>query len=133
MQNKKASIFDTVKRIMSTKDKWEDIPEEEQSVFNNWMCNKVLSQNEDYIELVNLVQQNTWQMPHKYLYNLYKDVIPKGFVYSKYIKSTTKKKYKDEQVKAISEYYKVSSKIAKEYIDDLDEDFVDSITQQLNK
>ncbi len=133
MQNKKASIFDTVKRIMSTKDKWEDIPEEEQSVFNNWMCNKVLSQNEDYIELVNLVQQNTWQMPHKYLYNLYKDVIPKGFVYSKYIKSTTKKKYKDEQVKAISEYYKVSSKIAKEYIDDLDEDFIDSITQQLNK
>lgn len=133
MENKKISIFDTVKRLMTTKEKWIDLSEEEQSIFSNWMVNKVLSMNEDFVELVNTVQKHTWQMKPEHLYNLYRDILPKGFVYSKYIKSTTKKKYKDEQVKAISEYYKVSTKVAKSYIDELDEEFVENITQQLNK
>lgn len=133
MKDKKPTIFDTVKRIMTTKDKWEDIPEEERAVWSNFMCNKVLSMNEDYIELVNIVSKNTWQMKPKHLYDLYKDAIPKGFTYSAYIKSKTKKTYDLKEVESIADYYKISTRTAKEYIDVLPRNEVEKITQQLNK
>ena len=43
-----ATIFDIIKRITVTKDKWNDIPEEEKNTFNNWMCNRILSMDPDY-------------------------------------------------------------------------------------
>lgn len=133
MKDKKPTIFDTVKRIMTTKDKWEDIPETERIVWSNYMCNKVLSMNEDYIELVNIVSKNTWQMKPKHLYNLYKDAIPKGYIYSAYIKSNNKKTYDLKEVESIADYYKISTRTAKEYIDVLPRNEVERITQQLNK
>ena len=128
-----AGIFDTVKRIMTTKDKWEDIPEEERNAFNNWMCNKVLSMNEDYVEVVNFVQKNTWRIESKHLYELYKDLIPKGYVFSKWIKNQNKKEYDDDHVAAVQTYYQVSEKDAKEYIDMLPEEEVIRIHQQINQ
>jgi len=130
--SKKANIFDTVKRIMTSKDKWEDIPEDERGTFNNWMCNKVISMNPDYCEVVNMVQKNTWILKSEYLYKLYCDLLPKGFVFSKYIKSTKKKDYKMEEVKALSIYYDISTNDAKEYIDVLPKEEVERITQQIN-
>lgn len=130
--SKKANIFDTVKRIMTSKDKWEDIPEDERGTFNNWMCNKVISMNPDYCEVVNMVQKNTWILKSEYLYKLYCDLLPKGFVFSKYIKSTKKKDYKMEEVKALSIYYDISTNDAKEYIDILPKEEVERITQQIN-
>ena len=127
-----SNIFNIVKRIQTTKDKWNDIPEAERETFNNWMCNKVLSMNEDYIELVNVVQKNTWMMKAEHLYNLYKDAIPKGYVFSKYIKSFAKKDYKEEEIEAVKTYFEVSKRQAKEYIDLLPKDELEIIKQQIN-
>lgn len=129
---KKANIFDTVKRIMTSKDKWENIPEDEKLAFSNWMCNKVISMNPNYCEVVNMVQKNTWILKSEYLYKLYCDLLPKGFVFSKYIKSSKKKDYKLEEVKSISIYYDISTNDAKEYIDVLPKEEVERITQQIN-
>jgi len=126
-----SNIFNIVKRIQTSKDNWNDIPVEERETMNNWMCNKVLSMSQEYIEIVNIVQKNTWQMKGEYLYNLYKDIIPKGYIWSKYIKSNTKKNYKPEEIEAVQSYFQVSKKEAKEYIDMLPKDELELITQQI--
>lgn len=128
-----SNIFNTVKRIVASKENWNDIPEEERKNFNNWMCNKVLSMNPDFIEAVNIVQKNTWQMKAEYLYNLYKDLIPKQYYqFHKYIKNSNKKDYKPEEVEAVASYYEVSKREAKEYIDMLPADELSTITKQVN-
>jgi hypothetical protein len=86
----------------------------------------------DYCEVVNIVQKNTWQMKGEYLYNLYKDLIPKQYKYLKYIKSTKKKDYDAGDVEAVSLYFEVSKKEAKEYISMLSKDELKNITQQIN-
>ena len=127
-----ANIFDTIKRITLTKDDWKNIPEEEKNNFNNWMCNRILSMDQDYCEVVNIVQKNTWQMKGEYLYNLYKDLIPKQYKFLKYIKLTKKVEYNQEEVDAVSTYFEVSKKQAKEYISMLPKDELETIKQQIN-
>lgn len=125
---KKANVFDIVKRIMTTKDNWEDIPEDERSTWNSWMVNKILSMNPDYCEVVNIIQKNTWTLKPEYLYKVYVDIIPQGYVFSKYIKNNNKKEYSLEQVNAVSTYFNISKSDAKEYIDMLPKEEVERIT-----
>jgi len=121
------NIFDHLKNITITKG-----PYLGEEGWNNWMINRFLSMNQDYIEVVNIVQKNTWQMKGEYLYNLYKDIIPKQYVYLKYIKSNTKQEYSIEEIEAVQQYFKVSKKEAKEYIDMLPKEELEIITQQIN-
>jgi uncharacterized protein YfbU (UPF0304 family) len=67
-----------------------------------------------------------------YLYNLYKDLIPKQYKYLKYIKAKNKKEYKVEQIEAVAAYYEISKKEAKEYIDMLPKDELENIILQIN-
>ena len=121
------NIFDHLKNITITKG-----PYLGEEGWNNWMINRFLSMNQDYIEVVNIVQKNTWQMKGEYLYNLYKDIIPKQYVYLKYIKSNTKQEYSIEEIEAIQQYFEVSKKEAKEYINMLPKEELEIITQQVN-
>lgn len=121
------NIFDHIKNI--TTNKGEYLGDEG---FNNWMINRYLSMNQDYVEVVNIVQKNTWQMKGEHLYNLYKDLIPKQYVFLKYIKATNTKKYNDNELNAVQKYFEVSKKEAKEYIDMLPKDELENIKQQIN-
>jgi hypothetical protein len=121
------NIFDHLKNITITKG-----PYLGEEGWNNWMINRFLSMNQDYIEVVNIVQKNTWQMKGEYLYNLYRDIIPKQYVYLKYIKSNTKQDYSIEEIEAVQQYFEVSKKEAKEYIDILPKEELEIITQQIN-
>jgi hypothetical protein len=121
------NIFDHIKNITTNKGAY--LGDEG---WNNWMVNRFLSMDQDYCEVVNIVQKNTWQMKGEYLYNLYKDLIPKQYKYLKYIKPKNKKEYKIEQVEAIQAYFEVSKKEAKEYIDMLPKSEIENITLQIN-
>ena len=121
------NIFDHLKNI--TTNKGEYLGDEG---WNNWMINRYLSMDQNYCEVVNFVQKNTWQMKGEYLYNLYKDLIPKQYVYLKYIKATNAKKYNEDELEAVQQYFEVSKKEAKEYIDMLPKDEIKLITQQIN-
>ena len=121
------NIFDHIKNITTNKGAY--LGDEG---WNNWMVNRFLSMDQDYCEVVNVVQKNTWQMKGEYLYNLYKDFIPKQYKYLKYIKAKNKKEYKVEQVEAVAAYYEVSKKEAKQYIDMLPKDELENITSQIN-
>jgi hypothetical protein len=121
------NIFDHLKNI--TTNKGEYLGDEG---WNNWMINRYLSMDQNYCEVVNFVQKNTWQMKGEYLYNLYKDLIPKQYVYLKYIKATNAKKHNEEELEAIQQYFEISKKEAKEYISMLPDEEIKSITQQIN-
>jgi hypothetical protein len=121
------TIFDHLKNITTTKGEY--LGDEG---WNNWMINRYLSMDSDYCEVVNLVQKNTWQMKGEYLYNLYRDLIPKQYKYLKYVKSTKKKDYKLEEVEAIQAYFEVSKKEAKEYINMLPKAELENIISQIN-
>jgi pyruvate/2-oxoacid:ferredoxin oxidoreductase alpha subunit len=86
----------------------------------------------DYCEVVNVVQKNTWQMKGEYLYNLYKDLIPKQYKYLKYIKASKKKEYKPDEIEAVQAYFEVSKKEAKEYVSMLPKDELKNIIAQIN-
>jgi len=127
-----ASIFDIIKKITTTKENWKDIPEEEKQTFNNYMCNRILSMDQDYCEVVNTIQKNTWQMKGEHLYSLYKDLIPKQYKFLKYIKVQNKKEYNVDEVEALVKYFEISKKEAKEYINMLSKEEVENITKQIN-
>jgi hypothetical protein len=121
------NIFDHLKNI--TVSKGEYLGDEG---WTNWMINRYLSMNQDYIEVVNIVQKNTWQMKGEHLYNLYKDLIPKQYLFFKYIKTINARKYDDDELNAVQKYFEVSKKEAKEYINMLPEDELQIIKQQIN-
>jgi hypothetical protein len=122
------NIFDHLKNITTQKEAY--LGEEG---WNNWMINRYLSMNPDYCEVVNIIQKNTWQMKGEYLYNLYKDLIPKQYIYLKYIKAKNKKEYKVEEVELIAQYFEISKKEAKEYLDDLSKEQIKKIFEYYGK
>ena len=121
------NIFDHLKNI--TTQKGEFLGEEG---WNNWMINRYLSMSQDYCEVVNIVQKNTWQIKPEHLYNLYKDIIPKQYVFLKYIKAKNKVDYKKDEIEAVQQYFEVSGREAKEYIKMLPKDELTNIMSQVN-
>ena len=121
------NIFDHLKNITTQKG-----PYLGDEGWNNYMINRFLSMDPDYVEVVNIVQKNTWQMKGEYLYNLYRDLIPKQYNFLKYIKSAHKNDYTIEEVEAVQLYFEVSKKEAKQYIDMLPKEELKIITQQIN-
>lgn len=122
-----ATLFDHLTNITTKKGKY--LGDEG---WNNYMINRFLSMDPDYVEVVNIVQKNTWQMKGEYLYNLYKDLIPKQYKFLKYIKSSTKSDYSIEEIEAVQQYFEVSKKEAKQYIDMLPKDELKEITQKVH-
>ena len=122
-----ATLFDHLTNI--TTKKGEYLGDEG---WNNYMINRFLSMDPDYVEVVNIVQKNTWKMKGEYLYNLYKDLIPKQYKFLKYIKSSTKSDYSIEEIEAVQQYFEVSKKEAKQYINMLPEDELKEITQKVH-
>ena len=121
------NIFDHIKNITTNKG-----PYLGDEGWNNWMINRYLSMDPDYCEVVNYVQKNTWQMKGEYLYNLYKDLIPQQYKFLKYIKASKKTDYKKDDVDAVKQYFEISEKQAKEYIEMLPADELETIKQQIN-
>ena len=121
------NIFDHIKNITTTKG-----PYLGDEGWNNWMINRYLSMDPDYCEVVNIVQKNTWQMKGEYLYNLYKDLIPQQYKFLKYIKASKKSNYEKDDINAVKQYFEISEKQAKEYIDMLPEEELETIKQQIN-
>jgi hypothetical protein len=126
MEDKKITIWDHLKNI--TTQKGEYLGDEG---FNNWMVNRFLSMDRDYCEVVNYVQKNTWQIKGEHLYNLYKDIIPKQYVYLKYLKPTNKKEYKEDILEAVQSYFEISKKEAKEYVNMIPEEELNVIVSQI--
>ena len=115
-------IFDWIKQVTYIKDPWSLFSEEDKVTFNPYMVHRFLSMHEPYIELANYLQQ-FWQLTHEQIYLIYCEYLPENKIFAKYIKST-KPKVNGELLSILSNYYKVSTREVKNYLQILKEDEV---------
>lgn len=108
------TIFDWSKEIMTNKRSWSSFTNEEKNIFNGFMINKIISMNPDYIHISNYAQV----IPHdkkEQLYKFYCDMIPKRYIFSKFVKGS-KKTFNKELLEKVAKYYECSLGEAEEYV-----------------
>ena len=116
------NVFDWLKEINTTKSDPNSFTEKDWEVWNSYMVHRFLSQNEDFLELVNEVQRLPPQNK-KEIYSIYREFIPKNNKWSKYIKSNTKQRNTD-LINHLKDYWMCSSKEVKDYLEFLGNDEV---------
>jgi hypothetical protein len=117
------NIFDWLNEITYHKRSWDTFTLNDKDEFNTYMIHRFISMNPNYIDIVNLIQRYP-NCSKKQIYQFYCDLLPKQKQFFKYIKS--KIKGDKETIDKIADYYKCSTREAKEYILLLNE-------EQLNK
>lgn len=126
-----ANIFDIIKSITNEKRKWNELSEDEKNSMNNYMCHRILSMGRDYVEIANTIQKNIRLTPEQ-CYIVYKEIIPKRFIYLKYMKSKGQK-WDVILLEILSKYWECSFREAKENINILGLDEIKKILISLGK
>ena len=129
-KTKRFSIFDWLKEITLKKSEWSSFTEDQKDEFNSYMINRFLSQDSNYIDIVNVVQRIPYTEKEK-IYNVYKSLIPKRNVFLKYVKSSTPT-YPQKLLEYLASYIKCSQAEASEYIPLLGKDNVKNALISLN-
>ena len=124
------TIFDWVKQMSYDKEPWSSFSNEEHEIFNNFMINKIISMNPNYIELVAEIQE--YQLPKQKLYEFYCKTLPKQKFFNKYIKPT-KQQYVKEVLNLLPEYFQISTREVLDYCNILTQEDIITILQQLGK
>lgn len=88
--------------------------EDYEKAFNNFIVMRMLSQNPEVCEMVNLVNEYQQILTKKQLYKLLIDLVPKMKSFEGFTKSLNIED--DENIKYVSKYYECSLKEAREYI-----------------
>jgi len=109
------NIFGWLNEITVNKSPLLSISDESWDTWNSYMVHRYVSMNQDYIDIVNLVQKINPQNK-KQIYSIYKEMIPKKKIWLNYIKSKIKKD-QTELEKYIAKYFDCSLGEAEHYID----------------
>jgi len=112
------NILDWIKEINTKKSPSSSFTDDDWNLFNSYMIHRFVSQNTDYVEVVNLAQEIPPQ-EKTMIYNIYREFIPKNNKWNKYIKSTVKKK-NPELIDHLRDHFKCSSREVNEYLTLLD-------------
>jgi hypothetical protein len=123
------NLFDWLKEINYKKSSVDSFTDKEWEEFNAYMIHRFISMNPDYIELVNEVQSFP-PTEKQQIYQVYKEYIPKNNKWNKYIKSTVKQRNKD-LIQYLTNYYQLSTREIKEYLQFLGDKEVIKILSQL--
>jgi hypothetical protein len=117
IQSKKQikNIFGWLEEITVNKSPLDIISDESWDTWNSYMVHRYVSMNQDYIDIVNLVQKINPQNK-KQIYSIYKEMIPKKKMWLKYIKNEAKKDQKELE-EYIAKYFDCSLGEAEHYID----------------
>jgi hypothetical protein len=130
MSKKINSIFDWVKQMSYDKESWSSFSNEEHEIFNNFMINKIVSMNPNYVELVAEIQE--YQMPKQKLYEFYCKTLSKQKFFNKYQKPS-KQQYIKEVLNLLSGYFQISTREVLDYCNILTQQDIKDILQQLGK
>jgi len=109
------NIFGWLEEITVNKSPLDIISDESWDTWNSYMIHRYVSMNQDYIDIVNLVQKINPQNK-KQIYSIYKEMIPKRKMWLKYIKNEAKKDQKELE-EYIAKYFDCSLGEAEHYID----------------
>jgi hypothetical protein len=109
------NIFGWLEEITVNKSPLDIISDESWDTWNSYMVHRYVSMNQDYIDIVNLVQKINPQNK-KQIYSIYKEMIPKKKMWLKYIKNEAKKDQKELE-EYVAKYFDCSLGEAEHYID----------------
>lgn len=112
------SIFDWIKQINQYKGDVNSFSDADWELWNSYMVHRFISQNIDFLPIVNEVQSYPPQSK-KEIYSIYKEYIPKNNKWNKYIKSSNKEPNKD-LINHLKDHFKVSVREVKDYLRILD-------------
>ncbi len=112
------------------KESWSSFSNEEHEIFNNFMINKIVSMNPNYVELVAEIQE--YQMPKQKLYEFYCKTLSKQKFFNKYQKPS-KQQYIKEVLNLLSGYFQISTREVLDYCNILTQQDIKDILQQLGK
>ena len=119
-QIKTKSLFDHINAITQVQDPkyFDKMSDSDKKTFSNYMVNRFLSMNEDWIEIVADLDPHTTgrQLKSELTYKMYIDIFPKSRAFLKYIKGNTTTKYTPELVQLVMKHYEASRKEAVEYL-----------------
>lgn len=117
---KTKTLFDHINAITQVQDKkyFSKLSDGDKKTWSNYMINRFLSMNPDWIEIIADVDPVTTgvQLKPELVYKMYIDIIPKSRVFLKYIKGKKDNKYSKELVDMLRKYFECSKKEAIEYL-----------------
>jgi hypothetical protein len=109
------NVIDWMNQLLVHKKPWDSFTESEQKSFNSYIINRWLSMDKDFIEIVNYFQRYAvGTLEQREVYTFYKDVLPKGKRFNRYIKSKLDKKYDEELITTMCIYFECSKLQVKE-------------------
>ena len=111
------TIFDWINQILVKKTHWNEFTEDEQKKFSPFIINRWLSMDKEFIEIVNYFQKySIGTLESREVYEWYRNILPKGRRFNKYIKSKMNKKYDDYLINTLCNYFECSKLQVVEYI-----------------
>ena len=113
------SLFDHIKAITNEQDPkyFDNLSDEDKKTWSNFMINRFLSMNPEWVELIATILPLTQTLEPKDMYKLYINAIPKGRYFLKYMKGKSAEKYEDFVVQLLKKEYDCSENQAIEYLD----------------
>lgn len=108
------NLWGWLDEVMLHKTPPKQISEDSWDKFSPYMMHRFISMNPDYIQIANYLNQKP-DLTKEQVYMVYKQVLPKRKVWSKYIKPS-KGEINKELVKNVSKYFECSGKEASEYV-----------------
>lgn len=129
MKNK--NLFDHLEGLTSKKTKWEDLTEEDKKTVNPYLLNRFISMNQYYLNKVNNINQFTYDLDPKDIYNYYLNCLPNKKTFFRYIKKSGKNE-NQELINILTDYYKESSKVVEQYLINLTKDHIIEILRNLS-
>jgi len=117
MMEKSKSLFDHFAQLTHLKQQnyWDNLSEGDKKSFSQFMLNRFLSMDLNYVELVSYIQN--YKLPDEMYERVMREFIPKKKIYNKYLKG--KKDKSNVDIDILSEHLKVSKREAIEYYDTL--------------
>jgi len=119
-QIKVKTLFDHINAITQIQDKkyFDKLSDGDKKTWSNYMINRFLSMNPDWIEIISELDPLTTgnQLKGEFVYKMYIDVIPKSRVFLKYIKGKKDTKYNKELIDLVKLYFECSKKEAVDYL-----------------
>ena len=111
------TIIDWMNQLLVHKKHWDSFTEDEQKRFSPFIINRWLSMDKEFIEIVNYFQKySIGTLESREVYEWYRNILPKGKRFNKYIKSKMNKKYDDYLINTLCNYFECSKLQVVEYI-----------------
>jgi hypothetical protein len=116
---KRLGLFDHISAVTEYQDPqyWKKISDDDKKTFGNFIIQRYISMNPDWIEWIAEVQPYVQSLPNEYFYRFFSDMIPPKKYYLKYIKGKRANDYEDWVVDLVVKEYTCSTKHANEYLD----------------